>query len=175
MKKQGGKSMKHKAFRLTGSLIILVVATFALALSASARSTRFTTYLSGKTVVPKKVDTRATGKAVFFLSKDGKVLSYKLIVRNIDNVTMAHIHRESANSSGPPVVWLYPDKGMAPMEKHGRFSGVLAKGKITANDLIGPLSGKPVSALIEGIKSGDMYVVVHTTQHPDGELRGEIK
>ncbi len=167
--------MKHKAFRLTGSLIILVVATMALALTASARSTRFTAYLSGKTVVPKKVDTRATGKAVFFLSKDGKVLSYKLIVRNIDNVTMAHIHRESADSSGPPVVWLYPDKGMAPMEKHGRFSGVLAEGKITANDLIGPLSGKPVSSLIEGIKSGDMYVVVHTTQHPDGELRGEIK
>jgi hypothetical protein len=61
------------------------------------------------------------------------------------------------------------------MEKAGRFSGILAKGKITEKDLIGPLEGKPISALIDAIKSGDTYVNVHTTKYPDGEIRGQLR
>ncbi|MCL4558979.1 MAG: CHRD domain-containing protein [Deltaproteobacteria bacterium] len=167
--------MTHKTAKSVGTSVVLAVATFVLASTAGARSLRFTAYLSGKNIVPQKVDTKATGKVVFSLSSDGKGLSYRLMVRNIDNVTMAHIHMESADRNGPPVAWLYPRKGMAPMEKAGRFNGTLAKGTITANELIGPLSGKPLGALIDGIRSGKMYVVVHTTQHPDGEIRGLIK
>lgn len=167
--------MKHLTGRIAGMLIVLAVVSFAFTSPASARSTRFLAHLSGKTMIPNKVDTRASGVAVFRLSRDGKVLSYTLRVRDIRDVTMAHIHLESADKSGPPVVWLYPKKSMAPKEKPGKFSGILARGKITEKELIGPLEGKPLSALIDGIRSGDMYVIVHTTQHPDGELRGLIK
>jgi hypothetical protein len=166
--------MKYKTGKIAGAFIILAITSFAFAFTASARSTRFTANLSGKTIVPKKVDTKARGKVVFTLSKDGKEFFYRLTVRDIDNVTMAHIHMESADKNGPPVAWLYPTEGMAPKEKQGRFSGILSKGKITAKDLIGPLAGKTLKELIDGIKSGDMYVVVHTAKYPDGELRGQI-
>ncbi len=167
--------MTHKTGRIAGSLIILTAATFALALTAGARSLRFTAHLSGKAQVPKKIDTKATGTAVFRLSKDGKELSYKLTVRDIDNITMAHIHMAPVNKNGPPVVWLYPSRGMAPQQKPGKFSGILSEGKITAGDLIGPLAGKPLGALMDAIKSGDMYVNVHTVAYPDGEIRGQIR
>lgn len=167
--------MKNKIGRITGVLMIVMVAAFAVTVTASARSSRFAAHLSGKAQVPEKINTKAAGSAVFSLSKNGKELFYKLKVLNIDNVTMAHIHMAPADKEGPPVVWLYPNTGMAPEEKAGRFSGILAKGKITEKDLIGPLAGKPISALIDAIKSGDAYVNVHTTQYPNGEIRGQIR
>ncbi len=167
--------MKYRTGKVTLSLMILMAAAFAVTGTASARSSRFTAHLSGKAQVPEKIKTRATGIAIFSLSKDGKELFYKLRVRDINGVTMAHIHLATIDKNGPPVVWLYPETGMAPKEKTGRFSGILAKGKITEKDLIGPLEGKPVSALIDEIKSGDAYVNVHTIKYPNGEIRGQIR
>ncbi len=167
--------MKHRTGTIAGLFIVLAVAGFALASPARAESIRFAAHLSGKDMLPKAVATKATGLAVFWLSKDGKELFYRLRVRNIDDVTMAHIHMGSVDKIGLPVVQLYPKNGMMQMEKHGRFSGILARGRITEKALIGPLQGKPLKALVDGIKSGDMYVIVHTAQHPDGELRGLIK
>jgi hypothetical protein len=172
---QGGTVMKYRTGKVTLSIMILMAAAFAVTGTASARSLRFTAHLSGNAQVPDKINSKAAGIAVFSLSKDGKELFYKLRVRDIDNVTMAHIHLAPADKNGPPVVWLYPGTGMAPMEKAGRFSGILAKGKITEKDLIGPLEGKPISALIDAIKSGDTYVNVHTTKYPDGEIRGQLR
>jgi hypothetical protein len=51
----------------------------------------FRTHMSGREEVPAAA-TRAQGQATFKLSKDGTELSYKLIVANIENVSMAHIH-----------------------------------------------------------------------------------
>ncbi len=167
--------MKQRTGTIAGLFIVLAIAGFALATPARAGATRFVAHLSGKEMLPKPVDTKATGRAVFWLSKDGKELFYRLRVRNIDNVTMAHVHMGSVDKIGLPVVQLYPTDGMMQMEKRGRFSGILSRGKITEKSLIGPLIGKPVKALIDDIKSGKMYVIVHTAQHPDGELRGLIK
>ena len=134
----------------------------------SAENGSFSARLSGDDVVPR-VKTLAKGEAVFTAEKGGKELAYKLTVTDIENVTAAHIHQGEKGKSGPPVVGLYGGP-----KKEGRFSGVLAEGVITEKDLIGSLKGKPVSALIKLIKAGDVYVNVHTTGNPGGELRGEI-
>jgi hypothetical protein len=132
----------------------------------------FRAHLSGDQEVPP-ADTRATGQAVFQLSKDGTALSYRLIVANIQNVTMAHIHLAPAGVNGPVVVWLYPS-APPPQLIPGRSSGVLATGVITEDDLVGPLAGADFSELIDAIKEGDTYVNVHTSQFPGGEVRGQI-
>jgi hypothetical protein len=67
----------------------------------------FRAHLSGDQEVPAN-NSRATGQAVFQLSKDGAELSYKLIVANILNVRMAHIHLAPAGANGGVVAWLYP-------------------------------------------------------------------
>lgn len=93
---------------------------------------------------------------------------------DIDNVSMVHIHIGPAGQEGPVAVWLYPSQPPA-MVKKGKFTGVLARGTITAARLMGPLKSKAIADLVDDIKAGDACVNVHTTAHPAGEIRGQIK
>jgi hypothetical protein len=133
----------------------------------------FTAQLTGSQEVPP-VQTKATGQATFKLSQDGKSLDYNLSAANLTNITMAHIHLGLPGKNGPAAVWLYPSHPY-PETKVEKFSGVLAKGTITAKDLKGPLSGKPLQVLIKDMESGRAYVNIHTVAHPEGAIRGEIK
>jgi CHRD domain len=155
-----------KKIRLT--LLIFLALGMAAALAAAARN-EFKATLTGGEIVPP-VKTAAKGEADFKIGKDGKSVAYKLMVSNIEDVTAAHIHIGKKGENGPPAVFLF--KGP---EKKGKFSGTLGEGTITAKDFFGPLSGKPVGALVKMIESGDAYIVVHTAQNAAGEIRGQIK
>jgi len=132
----------------------------------------FKAHLDGNSEVPP-VETLATGQAVFMLSKDGETLNYKLIVANIEDVRMSHIHLAPEGANGAVVVWLYPS-GPPPMTIEGKTNGILAEGAITMESLVGELAGEPLSALIDQIKAGNAYVNVHTVTNGGGEIRGQI-
>ena len=140
--------------------------------SAAGKSENFRAHLNGDAQVVD-VKTKAQGQAIFRLSDDGMTLYYKLIVANIDGVFMAHIHLAPPDENGPVVVWLYPD-APPPAPISGDLHGTLAEGTITADDLVGPLSGNTLIDLIEAIKSGNTYVNVHTAENRGGEIRGQI-
>ena len=140
---------------------------------ASAQGTKFEAKLSGKNQTPA-IETPAHGTATFQLSADGKSLSYRLYVADIENVSMAHIHMAAAGQEGPVVAWLYPSKPPAVVKK-GKFTGVLARGTLTEANLAGPLAGKSIADLVDQIKAGKAYVNVHTEKHPEGEIRGQIE
>jgi hypothetical protein len=157
---------------------------------ANASGGNFGTPLSAdEEVMPAGVvnTSRARGNAIFQLSADGSSLSYKLIVANIENVFMAHIHSGPAGSNGGVVVWLYPSTtpGAGPTDG-GRINGVIAEGTITAANLMGSLAGQPLSSLVELLRTGGAYVNVHTSDgvdpgntgpgdYPGGEVRGQIE
>jgi hypothetical protein len=153
------------------ALLALLGSSVTTAVSAQPRTA--TAHLSGANEVPAN-DSRATGQAIFKLSRDGQSISYRLIVANIQDVTMAHIHTAPADANGPVVVWLYPD-APPPQLIPGRSSGVLATGTITADDLVGPFAGQQLDALLEAFLEGDLYVNVHTSAFPAGEVRGQIR
>ncbi len=159
--------------RIVQRLIFTIGFAVLFAFAVGAQATKFSAKLSGKDSVPA-VDTSARGEATFQLSADGKRLSYTLSVTDIENASMAHIHMGTAGQEGPVVVWLYPSKPPA-VVKDGKFSGVLARGTITAANLAGPLQGKTVADLVEQIRAGKAYVNVHTVKHPGGEIRGQIE
>jgi hypothetical protein len=140
---------------------------------AAAASRTFVAPLSGSQEVPA-VDTNATGVAVFRLSKDGTELSYRLNVANIVDVTQAHIHLGPAGVNGPVVAWLYPSGPPAQLIP-GRTDGVLATGTITAESLVGPLAGASLADLVAEMEAGNAYVNVHTSAHPAGEIRGQLR
>lgn len=142
------------------------------ALKSGKKVMNFRAHLSGDQEVPSN-ESIAQGQAIFQLSKNGTELSYKLIVANIDNVRMAHIHVGAAGTNGPVRVWLYPS---APpmMVIPGTTNGILAEGVITAANLLGPLAGQPLSVLVELMQAGNTYVNVHTDAYPPGEIRGQI-
>ncbi|MGE5174231.1 MAG: CHRD domain-containing protein [Betaproteobacteria bacterium] len=154
------------------NLRLILLVSFAIVLIASlgmAAAPGFKAKLTGKEVVPA-VTTKATGEADFKLSKDGKELSYTLTLKNIENVTAAHIHAGKKGDNGAPVAGLF-----AGPKKEGKFSGEVAKGTITDKDLFGSLAGQTIGDLVKMIQEGGAYVNVHTDKYPDGEVRGQIK
>jgi hypothetical protein len=140
--------------------------------TVAEEKTVFNAGLAGTNEVPP-VDTQAIGEAFIRVVDNGKALHYKLIVTNIENVTMAHIHLGKPGHNGPPLAWLYPSSP-PPVLIPGTFSDTLAAGILRADNLIGPLEGKTIAALVEAIRAGQAYVNVHTKQHPEGEIRGPI-
>jgi hypothetical protein len=153
-------------------LILLTVGVFATS-GILAGPTNFVAHATGGEEVPPN-NSRAQGQAIFRLSDDGTELYYKLIVANIQNVTMAHIHLAPAGVNGPVVVWLYPSAPPAQLIP-GRSNGILAEGVITAANLAGPLAGATLDDLIEAMAGGSTYVNIHTSQFPPGEIRGQIR
>jgi hypothetical protein len=159
------------------SALVFIVTLLALTLLTSTaladNSRNFTASLKGGEEVPAN-DSKAQGQAIFKVSKDGESISYKLIVANIENVSMAHIHLAPAGQNGPVVAWLYPGSP-PPQLIPGRFDGILAEGTLTAANLVGPLAGGTLKDLLENMASGNAYVNVHTSQFPGGEVRGQIR
>jgi hypothetical protein len=109
----------------------------------------------------------------FRLSEDGTQLHYTLKVHNIENITMAHLHLGKVGHIGTPVAWLYPSSP-PPKLIAGKFDGVLAQGTITAKDLIGGLRGRPLADLIDEMRAGNIHVNVHTREHPEGSICGQV-
>ena len=174
--------LRNRLLVIIGTSLPLVLAAPAVAEPPDAKN--FVTHLTGANERPDPRETKATGQAIFHLSKDGTELSYKLIVANINNVVAAHIHVGSADVAGPVVAFLFGFPPVAP--GGGRSNGVLAQGTITSADLIGPLAGMDLDDLIDEIHAFNTYVNVHTNDgvapintgpgdFPGGEIRGQIR
>jgi hypothetical protein len=111
----------------------------------------------------------ATGVARLRQNDTGTMITFKILVRDLSDITASHIHLAPSGMNGEVVVTLY-DGPTIP----GPFTGVLAQGTITAGDLEGSLAGQPLSALIAKINADSAYVNVHTLSFPAGEIRGQL-
>lgn len=176
--------MNKRRWVLSGAILVVLLVVMAL---TAAAVMNWRTHLTGLNEVPVIMDSSGQGQAIFQLRSDGQAIEYKLIVANINNVWMSHIHMGAPGTNGPIVVWLYPRQGPPPSTSLvGRTDGVLASGEITAADLTGPLAGKSLQDLVDIIQSGDAYVNVHTRDfsgqlppnspgnYPGGEIRGNL-
>ena len=164
---------------------LFVLGLVGVTVAAAGINRNWSVHANGAQEVPAR-DTQGQGQAIFHLSSDGTSLEYKLIASNIENVFMAHIHRGAPTENGPIVVWLAPSTApVAGPPGGGRTDGVLAEGTITAANLVGPLAGQPLSALVELMNSGRAYANVHTSDgdatpnegpgdFPGGEIRGNL-
>jgi hypothetical protein len=137
--------------------------------------------LAGDNEVPAR-PTRARGTAIFHVSDDGLSIEYKLIVANIENVVQSHIHIGAAGANGPVTLFLF---GPVP-PAGGRVNGVISEGTATAANLVGPLAGQSLDALIAQMQAGNAYVNVHTDDgitgsntgpgdFASGEVRGQVR
>jgi hypothetical protein len=177
---------------MRGKIRLVIVAMLAALLAAGVAlatgSFNFNSPMDGAQEAPVPRDTQARGNAVYKLNDEGTAIQYKLIVANIENVFMAHIHMAAAGTAGPIVVWLYPSTavGVQAPKGGGRIDGVIAQGTITAANLTGPLTGHPLSELVTLLGNGGVYTNVHTDDgdlvlnegpgdFPAGEIRGQIK
>jgi hypothetical protein len=132
----------------------LVVMSIALTAGAAyADIVTFTAYLSGNNEVPP-VTTAASGIATVIIDTENGSLGaipFHLEFSGLSSAqTAAHIHSGSAGVNGPPVITL-------------------------------PL-GSPVDTTVAmtladyaNLAGGNLYVNVHTTNYPGGEIRGQLE
>ena len=112
----------------------------------------FAANLNGANEVPP-ADPDGVGTANISTDDATNRICTHLEVRNIGAVTAAHIHRGRAGVNGPPVVTLD-----APDDDDSDDCDDVA------------------DALLDEIRRSpaDFYVNVHTAEHPDGAIRGQI-
>lgn len=112
----------------------------------------FAANLTGANEVPP-ADPDGVGTARISTDDATNRICTHLEVRNIGAVTAAHIHRGGAGVNGPPVVNLDP-----PDDNDSDDCDDIA------------------DALLDEIRRrpADFYVNVHTAEHPDGAIRGQI-
>jgi hypothetical protein len=164
---------RNRIIALVASCLLTLTAAAAAPAQASDRN--FTAALSAaEEVADPAVESNARGQIKLQLSADGTALDYRLIVANIENVTQAHLHNAPAGQNGDVVAWLYPAGPPAQLIP-GRSDGVLATGTISAENLVGPMAGRPLSDLVDEIRAGRVYANVHTSQYPAGEVRGQLR
>jgi hypothetical protein len=100
-----------------------------------------------------------TGKAKIKVLADGTI-EFKTKINNVDGETFvaAHIHQGAVGIAGPPVELL--------------FSGSTSASKIKQSSVATPLAST-TGADICADPSG-YYVNYHSTQFPDGSIRGQL-
>jgi len=151
-----------------GILSILTIGTTPLTLQVAAQESeqKFIAELSGKEEVPPN-ESPSSGFAWVKIANDE--IRYEVNVTDMDKVNAAHIHLAEAGKNGPVVLTLFMG---GPTEQ---VNGTIGEANVTASNLEGPMKGKDVTDLVTAMKDGTTYVNVHTTDFPNGEIRGQLK
>lgn len=141
--------MKKTWFLSVGLLVLL---SSAIAISSGGRP--FTTEMTGAAEVPGPGDSNGSGTARITVNPGKAEVCYELSVRDIGSATLAHIHVGAAGASGGPVVTLN-----APTS--GTSEGCVAVDRELA------------LAIIKNPEN--YYVNVHTSEFPNGAIRGQLR
>ena len=110
--------------------------------------------LLGTSEVPS-VTTTATGKALLRLTSD-KILYSKVTVTNLeagDVLTASHIHTAASGVNGPVIQFL---------------AASASEFNVSMNHTLS-------DAIISSLKNDPVYVNAHSTAHPGGVIRGQIR
>lgn len=138
--------------RKTLSILFLFLFACAVSSIASAQTT-FTTTLKGSEEVPGPGDPDGAGMATITIS--GTTITYSILVNGISTPTTAHIHSGIFGVAGPIVVDLSPTFGTGCAT--GTVTGV-------SSTLISQILANPSA----------FYVNVHSTEFPNGAIRGQL-
>ncbi|MDA1183847.1 MAG: CHRD domain-containing protein [Acidobacteria bacterium] len=109
------------------------------------------------------------------IDKAGTMIDYELSYMNLEGTaSAAHIHFGQRGVNGGVSARLCGGGGKPLCPVSGTVTGV-----IFAADVIGP-AGQGIAAgelaeLIAAMQSRIAYINVHTSKHPGGEIRGQIK
>ena len=106
--------------------------------------------LTGAEEVPP-VSTQAKGSGSFRVTEDG-TLSGSVKTEGVQG-TAAHIHRGAKGQNGPVII---------PLTKEGDAYSV-------------PEGRKLTEAQMQDLKSGNLYVNVHSNTHKGGEIRAQLQ
>lgn len=124
------------------------------ALPAAADQVQLTATMNGANEVPGPGDPHGTGTAIITVDTDHSTVCYQLSVSGLSSTpTAAHIHHGAAGEAGPVLVPLTPPT-------NGTSSGCVS---------VDPGLASGIANYPDGY-----YANVHTTDFPDGAIRGQL-
>jgi hypothetical protein len=132
---------------------------------------------------PPAVSSTGSGEFAARISHDGSSFDYVLSFEDLEGtVTQSHIHLGQVGVNGGISIWLCgtaTNLGPAGTPNCGGPNSGGATGVVTAAQVIGP-SGQGIAAgefeeVLTAMRQGATYANVHSTKHPGGEIRGQIK
>ena len=150
-------------------LTLLAISTQA----SAANAINFRVELSGDQEVPP-VATDASGTAIIHFNQRLTEIDFKLDVRNGQNMLGAagsHFHCAAAGANGPVIVFL---AGTFPPGYDDDFQ---IRATLTDANIIngGTACGSTIADIAMAMANGDVYINVHSTSHPAGEIRGQVE
>jgi hypothetical protein len=151
--------------RIRWSVILagVIAAMLAMASAAYGGGLKFETELSGAEEVPPVV-TEGQGEAKF--ESDGTIVEYELKWNDLSTGAFAaHIHCGVTGMNGPVGVTLFAGMGDTQGEVVNTF---------TAADPGNACGWEDLADVIGAMATDAAYVNIHTTQHPGGEVRGQV-
>jgi CHRD domain-containing protein len=145
------------------SLILVATATT----QSYAQNEKYRAKLDGNNEVPP---VNATSEGVINFKTKSGMMTWKMNVTGINDATAANIHQGKVGEKGDIIVDLMK------VSKHkDTAKGMLMRGNVTDASLTGAMAGKTLADLQTAIANGDTYVNLATSDHPDGEIRGQVK
>ena len=129
----------------------------------------YTADLGGGNEIPA-LTTAANGTLTLTVAADGTSVGYVLKVNGIISLTVARLHEGKIGATGATIFTIYGGP-----TKSGLYTGTIAEGSFTADDLAGPLKGQTIDDLVALIETDSVYLNVGSEAHPDGEIRGQLQ
>lgn len=125
--------------------------------------------INGSNIVGYTVTSSATGSATFSYDTTTQVLTFSINVANMDHIIGAHIHAPATPSqnAGIPLILFAPD---APT---GTVNGQLVSGTVNASSPL--IISNDLPQILEWMRTGMAFVLVHSSEYPDGEIRGQVQ
>lgn len=145
----------------------LLLSALVICLSASADA-QFSADLDSENQIPPIPGVAGFGQCSTF-PINSTTWGYNVTLVNLEDVILAHFHYGNSTTSGPVVVPLLALSVPLTINGEAIFQHTFS----TAN-LTGPLTSKSFAALEEAIDKDLIYCNVHTTQYPEGIIRGQM-
>ena len=132
---------------------------------------------------PPSVSSTGSGTFRAKIAHDDSSFEYELTYQDLEgDVTQAHIHVGQKGVNGGISIWLCGTlalPGPAGTPPCGGPRSGMASRTVMAADVVGP-SGQGIAIgefeeVLNAMRQGVTYANVHSTKHPGGEIRGQIK
>lgn len=142
---------------------------------------RFVARMSPTQEVPP-ISSPARGSFSAVIDEAARTIRYELSYEGFESpVVQAHLHAAQPGVNGGIMVWLCGTPALPgpPGTPECPAGPGTIQGELTSDQIVGPtaqgISPGEFDEVIRAIRNGIVYANVHTTQHPSGEIRGQLR